>query len=62
MPSELAAHFVRFATEPTSRTYVLTYSAGRDLCRDYVAGDRKRFARLLTEEVRVGELPRGRLG
>ena len=62
MPPELAAHFIRFATEPTSRTYVLTYSAGRNLCRDYVAGDRKRFARLLTEEVRVGELLRGRLG
>jgi hypothetical protein len=62
MPPELAAHFVRFATEPTSRTYVLTYSAGRELCRDYVAGDRMRFARLLTEQVRVGELRRGRLG
>ena len=62
MPPELAAHFIRFATEPTSRTYVLTYSAGRDLCRDYVAGDRTRFARLLTEEVRVGDLLRGRLG
>jgi hypothetical protein len=62
MPSELAAHFVRFATEPTSRTYVLTYSAGRELCRDYVAGDRTRFARLLTEQVRVGELRSGSLG
>jgi hypothetical protein len=62
MPPELAAHFVRFATEPTSRTYVLTYSAGRELCRDYVAGDRTRFKRLLTEQVRVGELRRGRLG
>jgi len=62
MPPELAAHFVRFATEPTSRTYVLTYSAGRELCRDYVAGDRTRFARLLTEQVRVGELRGGGLG
>jgi hypothetical protein len=62
MPSELAAHVVRFATEPTSRTYVLTYSAGRNLCRDYVAGDRKRFERLLTEQVRVGDLLHGRLG
>jgi hypothetical protein len=62
MPPELAAHFVRFATEPTSRSYVLTYSAGRELCRDYVAGDRTRFARLLTEEVRVGDLRSGRLG
>jgi hypothetical protein len=62
MPPELAAHLVRFATEPTSRTYVLTYSAGRELCRDYVAGDRTRFARLLTEQVRVGVLRRGSLG
>ncbi len=62
MPPELAAHFIRFATEPTSRTYVLTYSAGRELCRDYFAGDRTRFARLLTEQVRVGELGRGGLG
>jgi hypothetical protein len=56
MPPQLAAHFVRFATEPTSRTYVITYSAGRDLCRDYVAGDLERFARLLTEQVRVADL------
>jgi hypothetical protein len=56
MSPQLAAHFVRFATEPTSRTYVITYSAGRDLCRDYVAGDLERFARLLTEQVRVADL------
>jgi hypothetical protein len=62
MPPELAAHLVRFATEPTSRTYVLTYSAGRELCRDYVAAERTRFKRLLTDQVRVGELRRGRLG
>jgi hypothetical protein len=62
MPPELAAHLVRFATEPTSRTYVLTYSAGRELCRDYVAGHRTRFARLLTEQVGVGVLRRGGLG
>jgi hypothetical protein len=62
MPPELAAHLVRFATEPTSRTYVLTYSAGRDLCRDYVAGDSSRFTRLLIEQVRVGDLVCRHLG
>jgi hypothetical protein len=53
---ELAAHVIRFLREPTSRTYILTYSAGRELCRSYVAGGTGRFRRLLTEQVRVGEL------
>ena len=52
---ELAAHLVRFITE-NSRTYILTYSAGRELCRAYVAGEPKRFRRLLTEQVRVEDL------
>jgi hypothetical protein len=56
MSPELAAHLVRFLHEPTSRAYVLTYAAGRDLCRAYVAGDPQRFLRLLTEQVRVGDL------
>jgi hypothetical protein len=53
---EFAAHVVRFIKEPTSRTYILTYAAGRELCRSYVAGKPERFRRLLTEQVRVGEL------
>jgi hypothetical protein len=53
---ELAAHLVRFFQEPTSRTYILTYPAGRDLCRSYVAGEPDRFRALLTEQVRVGDL------
>ena len=53
---EIAAHVVRFITEPTSRTYVMNYPAGRQLCRSYVAGDPERFRRLLTEQVRVGDL------
>jgi hypothetical protein len=56
MTPELAAHMVRFFTEPTSRTYVITYPAGRELCRSYVAGEPERFRRLLTEQVRVREL------
>jgi hypothetical protein len=53
---DFAAHVVRFMTEPSSRTYILNYSAGRDLCRAYVDGDPARFRRLLTEQVRVSDL------
>lgn len=53
---EQAAQSVRFVTDPTWRAYAITYSAGRDLCRAYTAGDPARFRRLLTEHVRVGEL------
>ena len=56
MTPQLAAHVLRFLTEPTSRTYVITYSAGRDLCRSYVADEPTRFRRLLTEQVRVRDL------
>lgn len=52
---ELAAHLIRFMKEPTSRTYVMNYP-GFDLCRSYVAGEPKRFRRLLTDQVRVREL------
>ena len=53
---EQAKHSVRFVTDPTWRAYVITYSAGRDLCRAYVNGDPTRFRTLLTEHVRIGEL------
>jgi len=53
---EQAAQSVRFVTDPTWRAYAITYSAGRRLCGAYVAGDPARFRRLLTEEIRVGEL------
>jgi hypothetical protein len=56
MSPELAAHMVRYITEPTQRTYVMTLSAGRELCRAYVAGEPERFCRLLTEQVRVRDL------
>jgi hypothetical protein len=56
MTPQLAAHVIRFLTEPTSRTYVITYPAGGDLCRSYVAGEPERFHRLLTEQVRVRDL------
>jgi hypothetical protein len=56
VPADQARHSVRFVTDPTWRAYVITYSAGRDLCRAYVDGDPARFRRLLTEHVRIGDL------
>jgi hypothetical protein len=53
---EQGAHAVRFATDPTWRAYVITYTAGRDLCHAYTAGDPARFRTLLTEHIRVGDL------
>jgi hypothetical protein len=56
VPAEQARHSVRFVTDPTWRAYVITYSAGRDLCRAYVGGDPARFRTLLTEHVRISDL------
>jgi hypothetical protein len=56
MNAELAAHVVRFLREPTSRTYIVTYPEGRELCGAYVGDDLEAFRRLLTEQVRVCEL------
>ena len=56
MTPKFAAHLIRFFTEPTSRTYIFTYLAGRELCHSYVAGEPERFRRLLTEQVRVRDL------
>ena len=56
VPPEQAKHSVSFVVDPTWRAYVITYSAGRDLCRAYVDGDPARFRTLLTEHVRIGDL------
>ena len=56
MTPDFAAHVIRFLTEPSSRTYSINYSAGRELCRSYVDGDPGQFRRLLTEQVRVSDL------
>lgn len=53
---EQAAQSVRFVSDPTWRAYVITYSAGRDLCRAYVGGDPARLRTLLTTNVRIGDL------
>lgn len=51
-----AAQSIRFVTDPTWRSYVITYSAGRDLVRAYAGNDPAKLRRLLTEHVRIGEL------
>ena len=55
-PADRAERAVSFVVDPTWRAYVTTYSEGLRLCRDYVGGDLAAFRRLLTEQVRVGEL------
>jgi hypothetical protein len=56
MTPQWTAHMLRFFSEPTSRTYIVTYPAGRELCRAYVGGDPGGFRRLLAEQVRVRDL------
>jgi hypothetical protein len=56
MTRRLSAHMIRFFNDPTSRAYVITYPAGRELCRSYAASEPERFRRLLTEQVRVRDL------
>jgi hypothetical protein len=51
-----ARRIIEFVTDPTWRSYTITYSAGRALCRRYLCGDPARFRTLLTEHVRIGEL------
>jgi hypothetical protein len=58
MPDDAAGHLIRFMSAPGNRTYLAVYPAGRDRCRAYVDGDLDRFRRLLTEQVRVGDLDR----
>jgi hypothetical protein len=53
---EDAEHTVSFIVDPTWRAYAINYSAGRELCEAWVGSDPGRFVRLLTEQVRVGEL------
>jgi hypothetical protein len=53
---ELSAHAIRFLRGATARAYIICYSAGHELCAAYVADDPARFRRLLSEQVRVGEL------
>jgi hypothetical protein len=56
MTPALAAHVLRVITDPSARAYIVTYTAGRELCGGYVAGAPEGFRRLLTEQVRVRDL------
>jgi hypothetical protein len=56
LDTELSAHAIRFLRGATSRSYIISYPAGRELCTAYVGGDRERFHRLLSEQLRVGDL------
>ena len=47
---------IRFLTEPTSRTYIVTYPAGGSSVGRTWRGTPRRFRSLLTEQVRVGDL------
>jgi hypothetical protein len=47
---------VRFITDPVWRSYISTYTAGYDLCRDFVDGDPERFKRLLREQLTPNDL------
>jgi hypothetical protein len=53
---QMSAHWYRFMSRHPSGAYVLTYAAGRDLCRAWVGDDLDRFRRLLSEQVRVADL------
>jgi hypothetical protein len=56
LSTELADHLIRYLREPTSRTYISNYPAGRELCQRFVGDDPTRFVRLLTEQLRVSDL------
>jgi hypothetical protein len=51
-----AEQSLRFITDPLWRSYITTYTAGYDLCRDFVAGDPERFKRLLAEQLTPADL------
>ncbi|HZM80964.1 MAG TPA: hypothetical protein VFC19_35015 [Candidatus Limnocylindrales bacterium] len=51
---DMVDHLIRFITQPTSRSYVMNYEAGFELCQRY--SEAKGFRSLLTERVRVRDL------
>ncbi len=51
-----AAKSIEFLLNPTWRAYTSCYVEGLPLCRDYVAGDPRRFERLITEQVIPADL------
>lgn len=55
-PLDEARRSISFVTDPTWRSYAITYDAGEALCRRFIGGDPAKLRRLLTEHVRIGEL------
>lgn len=51
-----AEHSIRFITDPLWASYITTYTAGYDVCREFVAGDPARFKRLLAEQLTPSDL------
>lgn len=51
-----AAKQVEFLLHPTWRAYISCYVEGLPLCRNFVAGDPARFARLVTEQLTPQDL------
>lgn len=55
-PRVRAAKSIEFLLNPTWRAYTSCYVEGLPLCRSYVAGDPRRFERLITEQVIPADL------
>ena len=53
---EYARRNVQFISDPLWRSYITTYTAGEELCRDWVGSDPARFKRLLTEHLTPTDL------
>jgi hypothetical protein len=47
---------LRFISDPTWRSYSVTYIEGYRICRAWVAGDPERYKRLLTEQLTTADL------
>ena len=56
LPRARAEKMVQFMTDPTWRAYISCYVEGLPLCRAFVAGDPRRFERLLTEQLIPADL------
>ena len=56
VPRVRAEKSIEFLTSPTWRAYVSCYVEGYPLCRAWVAGDPKRFGRLVSEQVLPADL------
>lgn len=56
LPRVRAEKSIEFLTSPTWRAYVSCYVEGHPLCRDWVAGDPRRFEVLVTEQVLPSDL------